>query len=274
MIKIFNTTLCCIDCDNYWLSLRAIRYSSTLCHFDRVLFLTDSNFVLENAEVIKIPSIQSKEQYSLFVIKELSNYIDTDFVLLIQYDGFIVNPGAWIDEFQQYDYIGAKWRYTDGLNVGNGGFSLRSKRLLQALSGGDFFVERNSVKKGEDDFICRVSRRLLENKYNIVFAPETVADKFSYEYIAPPAPTFGFHGLFNIWHYIKEEELENFVDQLSPKTLITVHALKLGIIYHKMSHFRLAEVIYRKILYYWPDNSAVLMLLEMANKSIIPDIPV
>jgi hypothetical protein len=271
MINISNTTLCCIDCDNYSLSLKAIRHSSNLCHFDKVLFLTDSNSLLENIEVIKIPSIQSKEQYSLFVIKELSNYIDTDFVLLIQYDGFIIDPDSWTSEFHTYDYMGAKWwGCTDGFCVGNGGFSLRSKRLLEALSNEDISAFCEDIKKGEDYFICRTYRPFLESRFNIKFAPEAIADRFSYECSEPVGSPFGFHGLFNMWRYLSEEDLENFVSLLSQKTLTSIQALKLGIAYHKLYKFKEAETVYRRILQCFPENTAVSLLLEMVYKKTIP----
>ena len=31
--------------------------------------------------------------------RELNNYIDTDFVLIVQHDGFIINPSSWNDDF-------------------------------------------------------------------------------------------------------------------------------------------------------------------------------
>ncbi|NBP03268.1 MAG: hypothetical protein EBU90_24925, partial [Proteobacteria bacterium] len=47
--------------------------------------------------------------YSQFMVKELCNYVDTDFCLVCQTDGFIINPHLWNDDFYNYDYIGAKW---------------------------------------------------------------------------------------------------------------------------------------------------------------------
>jgi hypothetical protein len=271
MITISNTTLCCIDCDNYLLSLQAIRHSSRLCHFDKVLFLTDSKCCLENTEVIKIPSIRSKEQYSLFVVKELINYIDTDFVLLIQYDGFIIDPDSWTSEFHKYDYIGAKWLgCTDGLCVGNGGFSLRSRHLLQVLSNEDISAYSKDMKKGEDYFICRAHRPFLESRFHIKFASEAIADKFSYECSEPVGSPFGFHGLFNMWRYIKEEDLTGFVSLLSQKTLTSIQALKLGIAYHKLYKFKQAETVYCRILQCFPDNTAVSLLLEMVYNKTLP----
>jgi hypothetical protein len=265
MVNIPHTILCCIDCYNYELSLRAIRRCMQTCHFEKVIFLSDRKFnYLENIQVITIPTIKTKEQYSIFVIKELNNYIDADFVLLVQYDGFIANSDSWITEFQNYDYIGAKWFwYTDGFNVGNGGFSLRSKRLLQALSEDNVPVSIESLKYGEDTFICRLYRRFLENRYGIKFAPEAVADKFSYERSDPADSPFGFHGLFNLWRHIKDEELVDFFTVLNPRTLNTVEVLELATNYYKAGKVSEAKLVCRRILESWPQNRNAQGLLAM-----------
>lgn len=261
MLVIPNTTLCCIDCYNNALSIKALRRCLKLCRFEKVIFLTDREHDLENIEVILIPGIQDKKQYSAFIIKELYKYIPTGFVLMIQYDGFIVKPDVWSDEFQQYDYIGATWFwYNDGFNVGNGGFSLRSKRLLNALSNNDIVLD--SLEYGEDTFICRTYRSYLELKYDIKFAPEHIADRFSYERSEPASNTFGFHGLYNMWRYIKPDKLQSFINLLSPRTLNSVEALDLGMNYQKRGHFIEAEIIYRKILEHHPENTDVQALLN------------
>ena len=42
----------------------------------------------------------------------------TPHVLLIQWDGFVVNPSAWSDEFLDFDYVGARWGWpTDGHTI-------------------------------------------------------------------------------------------------------------------------------------------------------------
>jgi hypothetical protein len=50
---------------------------------------------------------------------------------------------------------------------GNGGFSLRSRRLLQALQD-----PRIALSVVEDETICRTFRPLLERDYGIRFAGE------------------------------------------------------------------------------------------------------
>lgn len=268
MIKIPDTTLCCIDCYNHELAIRAIVHCLQMCNFEKAIFLTNKEYDLENIDVITIPTISTKEQYSMFVIKELNKYIDTDFVLMIQYDGFIINPGSWTSEFQKYDYIGAKWWwYTDGYNIGNGGFSLRSKRLLQALM--DESINASSVEYGEDTLICRTYRGLLENKYGIKFAPEFIADRFSFERSEPVSETFGFHGLYNMWRFIMPEYLEDFLKALFPQTLKSIEAIELGINYQELGRSKEAEIVYRKILEFYPDHQKAISLLKEIEQPAI-----
>src|SRR6266850_1256662 len=62
-----------------------------------------------------------------FLWFNVPQYVKTSHILTIQWDGWVINPHLWNDDWLQYDYIGAPW--DDGC-VGNGGFSLRSKRLM------------------------------------------------------------------------------------------------------------------------------------------------
>jgi hypothetical protein len=104
-----------------------------------------------------------------------------------------MNWAAWNPQWLQYDYIGAPWWYIDGMNVGNGGFSLRSKKL-HFIVGND----RNITKRHpEDDVICRQYRKHLEG-YGLTWAPEEVAREFSIEAYKQSdrqyKGQFGFHG--------------------------------------------------------------------------------
>lgn len=142
------------------------------------------------------PAISSKEEYSKFIIKETYKHINTSHVLIFQHDGFIHNYKAWDDAWLQYDYIGAPWWYNDGMDVGNGGFSLRSKRLMEVIANDPILTELHP----EDHAICRVYRKYLEKTYDIKFAPLEIAEKFSFEGYMQPNKTltdqFGVHGAY------------------------------------------------------------------------------
>ena len=87
---------------------------------------------------MRIPKIASIRDYNLFVLRQLNRYADTSHVLSIQTDGYILNPENWNKDWLQYDYIRAPWvkqPWNKNNRVGNSGFCLRSKRLLDATAG-------------------------------------------------------------------------------------------------------------------------------------------
>lgn len=131
------------------------------------------------------------EQWNRFMTKELYRFIPNGHCLFIHDDGYVLNPEAWTDEFLQYDYLGAPWWYDEGRNVGNGGFSLRSKRYLDITSESDL-----DVYAPEDHLQIRVGGDRLTER-GIKFAPESLASRFSLEanskFGSVWAGQFGFH---------------------------------------------------------------------------------
>ena len=92
---------------------------------------------------------------------EVPKHIETSHTLFVHWDSGIDDPSMWTDEFLQYDYIGAPWGWhADGRNVGNGGFSLRSSRLIQ-------FIKASGLKpynNPEDDVLCRQYGEMLRER--------------------------------------------------------------------------------------------------------------
>lgn len=195
-----SVTLVGIDCVDVNRLLKAVDICCQQIVFGEIKLF--SNTAVDKI-VIGIQPLVNKIQYSEFMIKELARHIFTSHILVVQHDGYILNVEAWRDEWLQYDYIGAPWEwYTDGMNVGNGGFSLRSKKLMQVVADDPAIVPINEpgVTKNmeEDHCICRLYRRYLEETYDIKFAPIEEARKFSIEGWRSPNKTwtneFGFHG--------------------------------------------------------------------------------
>ncbi len=166
-------------------------------------------------KMINLPHINSKQAYNIFVLKELVNYIDTPYFLIIQPDSYVVNWKAWTNEFLKVDVIGAQWEwYKDGMNCGNGGFSIRSKRLHEILRDDETIVPANASgtkNYEEDNCIGRIYRKYLEEKYNIKYASNEICNRFSIEAwsVQPPnnkyKGSFGFH---SIWVDFNDSDLE------------------------------------------------------------------
>ena len=177
------------------------------------------------------------KQYSVFMMHALYAYINTEYCLVVQDDSWVLNGDKFTEEFYEYDYIGAishcgirfienphvvkknkkenltmdylylNYNWVDDyavckpntLVVQNGGFSLRSKRFLEACnvhgfvhSSPDPWVITNDIgikrewpfNWNEDVQLTGILRPILAN-LGYKFAPLDVASKFAIEYMDP-----------------------------------------------------------------------------------------
>jgi hypothetical protein len=243
-LDLSDVTICAVASVNVALTARALHLSIAQCKFaDAILFThvpIDGAFRTE-----KIPRVRSTAQYSSFCFKRLPTFIETPFLLMVQWDGYVVAPSAWSPAFQQYDYVGARWPWVgDGLSVGNGGFCLRSKKFLAALMESRFTLD---ARFNSDWLVCRSYRPELERDYGIRFAPETVADLFSHEKVVPRGPTFGFHSVENMWRYVDDTEMFKLLDLLSPHVCGTKAYAGLILAYFDLGKIELLSALYSKM---------------------------
>lgn len=165
-------TLVCVDTDKPHLAQQAIDWCLKISSFDDVKLLTDRDDLRYSQ---KINRLNGLEAYSKFMIRELNNYVHTDHCLVVQWDGYVLNPYAWTPHFLKYDYIGAPWNAVP-MVVGNGGFSLRSKKLLELLAKNPFPDNPHP----EDNYICLRHRNDLIN-LGIQFPNPLMASQFAIE---------------------------------------------------------------------------------------------
>lgn len=158
--------------------------------------------------VIKIRPLLSSKDYSQFILKEIVNYVDTDYLLIFQHDGFVINADSWSDEFLNYDHVGAAWKFRPEKRTANGGFSLRSRRMCEAIrdDNGIYLQNDNIITNwAEDHVLFYIYREYLEWAHNVKIAPEEICDKFSIEAWGEKPPnnrykgSFGFHGFNTVF---------------------------------------------------------------------------
>lgn len=196
-----QVTLLCADCtDKVAWSIRALEKSIEQCCFGDIKILT-SHDSFKYSEKFKIPRIEGLDGYSKFCIREMHKYVETSHALVVQADGYVLNGESWTDEFLNYDYIGAPFNPSNV--VGNGGFSLRSKKLME-------WISKQSWEDfhPEDSCICVRHRKEIEDA-GFKFAPLELARQFSFEgrswntkeWSSIPNQwrgQFGFHSLLSV----------------------------------------------------------------------------
>lgn len=192
-----DVTMCAVSSSNLAATVAALRTSMAMADFAEVLLFThataqDLGIAMDDGiRLVPIDRISSSASYSDFVLRQIADHIRTSHCLVVQWDGHVIDPSRWRPEFLDYDYVGASWpQFDDGHDVGNGGFSLRSRRLMQACRSDGF-----EAHHPEDVAICRSNRAMLESK-GMRFAPRELADAFAAERASDPSRTFGYHGVF------------------------------------------------------------------------------
>lgn len=190
-----QVTLCAATSVNLTATLQAMKVSMAQIEFGACKLFTDVDVIPDNPaiEIVRVAPLRSSADYSAFMLTGLADHIETSHALVVQWDGHVLDAQRWRHEFLNYDYIGASWpQFCDDHNVGNGGFSLRSRQLLHACCHDGFHRAHP-----EDVAIGRLNRPWLES-LGLRFAPQTLADCFSTERAGDLSSSFGYHGLFNM----------------------------------------------------------------------------
>ena len=133
MLDLPDLTLVAIYTVAHELTEMAVAECTRHVRFGDVKLFTDRP-LRSQRDAIQIEPFGDLMQAGTFTTYEVPHYIRTSHVLFIHWDSWIIDPSMWRPQFLECDYIGAPWWYRDGLNVGNSGFCIRSKALIDFLA--------------------------------------------------------------------------------------------------------------------------------------------
>jgi len=212
-----QVTLCAVTSVNVTATVRALETSLRQIRFGACKLLTDARVspTHPEIEVVHVAPLRSSAAYSDFLLTGLLDHVGTTHCLVAQWDGHLLDAGRWQAAFLDYDYIGASWpQFDDGHDVGNGGFSLRTRRLME-LCRDPAFVPVHP----EDVAIGRTNRAWLEG-LGMRFAPRDLADAFAAERCSDPRRTFGYHGVWNMPRAISVDAFWQIYLQLDERSTL------------------------------------------------------
>jgi hypothetical protein len=225
MLTLPNVSLVSIESLNPERALRSLAFSKRWLSFAEVVLVTDVGFKNSKGEsilgmakhhgikLIHLP-LGERHRHEFAMLDNLQFMFDSQFCIYQEWDAVVANPNAWTDDFLLYDYIGAPWPLGSQEerwwvskqfpvqpgkeapaanlfnNVGNGGFSLRSKRFTEEVAKR---VDRtNGHQLCSDAWMCRTLMNELTEQ-GIKYAPMNVAERFSCENRIYSGQ-FGVHG--------------------------------------------------------------------------------
>ena len=170
------------------------------------------NFLPEYIQFEQCSQIKDIDDFNYYMFLEMGKHVSTSHCLIVQDHAYILNPEKWNNAWLNYDYIGSPWRIVENSyisndytrsRVGNGGFSLRSKKLLDLPKKMGWNLREEQGWKNEDGNICCYWKKEMLSK-GIKYAPLELAVHFGFEnvieenkYIKP----FGFHRNLPPWDY-------------------------------------------------------------------------
>lgn len=193
-----NVTLCAMTSVLVKETLKAMEYSMRGVEFGDAVIITHEKprDLPEGIRYSHIDILDDIDRFNYETVYNMGDHINTDFALLVHYDGFVVNPDSWRDEFLDYDYIGSPWplpkegdnvtyRDINGniCRVGNS-VSIRSKRLMDFPRKADIPWTPENGWYNEDGFICCRKKHLFEAE-GMRFAPLELAIYFGHEQMIP-----------------------------------------------------------------------------------------
>lgn len=224
-MKLNSVTLVGIDCHNPVSTIRSMRASMRHIDFSECVIATDMDrFPDEVAmcgrvgiRVFHIVETDRKEMvagrllpidYEWDVLKVTKDLFSSEFCLFQEWDAGVINGAGWSDYFLGYDYIGAPWYFRGTIQepgwppidanncVGNGGFSLKSKRWCESIAKIADEDAGTYAIKSSDRWQCRTAKDRIE-ALGIRYAPSDLAYRFSCE-DRIYGGQFGYHGKYTI----------------------------------------------------------------------------
>lgn len=247
MLNLSNVTLLCVETREPDLAHWTIDKCLISTQFAKVVLVTNLDRVCKkrvDIEYVQAPPIRTTKDYSELLLTGLDQHIEGSHVLVIQWDSFVIHPELWSNDFLLYDYIGPVWPHHPETPVGNGGFSLRSKKLLKTIKQPGF------IKKHPEDYCICADNRIFLEEHEIKIAPVNIAEQFAVERTSWHE-AFGFHGFFNFGRVLSDAELMAFIKILPENYLSGLDVYDL--IYHLRQEGRLkvAKSIAAKVCFTW-----------------------
>jgi hypothetical protein len=210
-----DVTLVCTSSVRINEHIRSMLKCSEEIEFGKMLFVSHEKpaDLPTNIEFIEYPKIENIMDFNHLMWEDIGWMIETSHSLFCQDHATILNSNLFKQEWLDLDYLGAIWPVVKNSYVanngevvrnGNGGFSLRSTRLMRLPRQMDWELRQEQSYFNEDGNVCCYWRKeMLEQ--GIKYGTAEDAALFSYE--TPmlendwgKMKTFGHHRNFPIWH--------------------------------------------------------------------------
>jgi len=207
MNKVSDVTLLAISSNRVEGNVAALERCMNLMEFGAVKFLSHKNpdSLPDGIQFEECMELKSIKDFDYYAFLELGKHVQTSHCLMVQDHAYILHPEIWKDTWLRWDFCGALWEerpefisVSTGtmVRIGNGGFSLRSKRIMDLPKKLGLPLIEDRGFSNDDGLVNSFYRKtFLEN--GIKYPEATDIPEFSYENDVPEnihiTKFFGYH---------------------------------------------------------------------------------
>ncbi len=216
-LRLPEVTLVCVQPRVPVLGVATLQHCMRDIDFAQVLLFTDPDALSQAPEGIELKGLrlESPAAHADFMLRGLVHYLQTSHVLIVQWNGFVLDASQWDPAFQLYDHVCAPVEPgTSAFGARQTSFSLQSRRLLQAMQDPAMLI-----RASENHFLPHDNRQRLEQVHDVRFAPTELARRFSFDHLRPDGATLGFQGLHNLPRVLRPDALRRLVRSLPDELL-------------------------------------------------------
>ena len=238
-LRLPNVTLAAMTSVSVYETVKALQYSMRGIEFGEVTLITHKKpwYLPKEITYRHTDKLTNIDDFNYKIAYDLCDYIDTEYVLLVHHDGFVIHPEKWRQEFLDYDYIGSPWPipsdgkmhcfhdvYGNWVRVGNS-VGIRSKQLLEFPRKANLEWTRDEEGLyNEDIFLCCRHKHDIEAA-GMKIAPLEVAKYFGHEMTIPEFEDVDVPFLFHKW-YGRNADYPRFVNPVHMPWLMVKKVLR------------------------------------------------
>ena len=205
-----SVSLVILETRYHELATMALQHWTRRINFKEVLVFSDKNLLSGSKWVPVKPLTDINRDYGDIMVRGMWPFLNSEYMILINWDTLLRDQNLWSAEFFDYDYIGSMWPWQapHNDNPDHCGISWRSSKLLQAMR----YPAVESVTDAVPYHISHQLEQLMRNRFQIRMAEQEMNRRFVHELSGSDASNaFAVRGLWNIIKSFSRDVSESYI---------------------------------------------------------------